>query len=143
VKATLTPLVEKKEPTCECATKRLWLPELKEVSGCKWVDTDICREIVEDVVATKMIPYSVKDPATGSTRTEYYPQQCVEKVKHLVIQVVPVKTEYRYRVISYKPEDIEVQKTKPVFECGPPVPVITKGPETGTCGQGYMSILLK
>ena len=44
-KAIVNRLVEKKEPTCECTTIKLWKPEIKEVAGCKWVDVEICREV--------------------------------------------------------------------------------------------------
>jgi hypothetical protein len=128
VKVLASKLVETRVPTCEYETRRLWKPEIKEVQGCKWVDTDVCREIEEDVTCTKMMPVTVTDPSTGCTRTDYQPQTFVEKRKHLIIQIIPVKKEYHYRVLTFRSEEIDVPKTVRVFECQPPAPVTTKLP---------------
>jgi len=135
-KATVNRLTERRVPTCESETRKLWKPEIKEVQGSKWVDVDVCREIEEEVPCTKLVPVTVTDPATGCTRTEYQPQTYVEKVRHLVIQIIPVKKEYHYRVLTFRSEEIDVPKTEPVFECAPPETVTTKvpSPEPAPCG---------
>jgi hypothetical protein len=126
-------LVETRVPTCEYETHRIWKPEIKEVQGCKWVDTDVCQEIEEDVTCTKMVEVSVTDPCTGCVKTEYQPQTCVEKKKRLIIQIIPVKKEYHYKVLTFKPEDIDVPKTAPTYQCQAPAPLTTKI-SCGDCG---------
>jgi hypothetical protein len=119
-KAVVNRLVEKKEPTCECTTIKLWKPEIKEVAGCKWVDVEICREVDDGCCAPG----------------------CCNHPKRLVIQVIPVKKEYRYRVLTFKSEEIDVPKAASIFECGPPETVTTKIPVPCADG-GQLPVLPK
>jgi hypothetical protein len=105
-KAIVNRLVEVKSPTCESTTIKLWKPEIKEVKGSKWVDVEICREVEDDCGAPG----------------------CCNKPKRLVIQIIPVKKEYHYRVLTFKSEEIDVPKAVSAFECAPPETVTTKLP---------------
>jgi|SRR6516162_3197330 len=105
-KASVNRLVEVKSPTCESTTIKLWKPEIKEVKGSKWVDVEICREVEDDCGAPG----------------------CCNKPKRLVIQIIPVKKEYHYRVLTFKSEEIDVPKAVSAFECAPPETVTTKLP---------------
>jgi hypothetical protein len=126
VKVKVNRLVKKSVPTCECEKKTIWKGTIKDVTGCKWEHIKVCRDVVQEVPVTKQVPVCVTDPCTGCTRTEYREETCVEKVVTKVIETIPVKREYKYKLVSFgDSEEIEVPKTETVEECQPET-VITK-----------------
>jgi hypothetical protein len=78
------------------------------------------REIVRDVPCTRCVPVCVTDPCTGCTRTEYKEECFIEKVKVLVIDILPPEKDCEYKCVDKitKCATVTLDHT-PV--CAPPV----------------------